>query len=95
LKEEGPYEELVNNWVMQQKGAELIRLRPILPWKFRLESAEFTLTPEETSKLLIDTYLSIAQRRNEKSISFLLEAIQMGNPINRYALMGLLMRATE
>jgi hypothetical protein len=53
------------------------------------------LTPEETSKLLVDSYMTIASRRNEKSITFLLEAIQQGNPINRYALMGLLMRATE
>jgi HEAT repeat protein len=95
LKEEGPYEEHVNRWVMQQRESELIRLRPILPWKFRMEQDDFSLTPEETSKLLIDSFLSIASRRNEKSIAFLLEAIQLGNPTNRYALMGLLMRATE
>jgi HEAT repeat protein len=95
IKEDGNYEEHINHWVMQQKGAELIRLRPILPWKMRTESDEFTLTQEETSKLLIDSYMSIASRRNERSISFLLEAIKLGNPINRYALMGLLMRATE
>jgi len=95
LKEEGPYEETINRWVMQQKSAELIRLRPILPWKFRLETDEYTLTPEETSKLLIDAFLAIASRRNERNIAFLLEAIQLGNPANRYALMGLLMHATE
>jgi HEAT repeat protein len=95
MKQEGPYEEYINNWVMRQKDAELIRLRPILPWKLRADSDEFTLTPEETSKLLVDSYMTIASRRNEKSITFLLEAIQQGNPINRYALMGLLMRATE
>ncbi|MDE3046253.1 MAG: HEAT repeat domain-containing protein [Verrucomicrobiota bacterium] len=95
LKVEGPYEEYINRWVMQQKGAELIRLRPILPWKFRLHETEYTLSPEETSKLLIDAFLSIASRREEKNIVFLLDAIQHGNPINRYALMGLLMRATE
>ena len=37
LKEEGPYEEYVNHWVLQQKTAELIRLRPLLPWKYRME----------------------------------------------------------
>ncbi len=95
LKEEGPYEEYMTRWVMQQKNAELIRLRPILPWKFRMEQTDYTLSPEETSKLLIDAFFSIASRRSERSIAFLLEAIQHGNPINRYALMGLLMRATE
>lgn len=95
LHQEGPYEEYVNHWVMRQKEAELIRLRPLLPWKFRLEQADYTLTPEETSRLLIETFLSIASRRDEKSIAFLLEALQQGNPQNRYALIGLLMKATE
>ncbi len=95
LKQEGPYEEYVNHWVMKQKEAELIRLRPLLPWKYRLEQSDYTLSAEETSRLLIESFLSIANRRDEKSIAFLLEAIQMGNPQNRYALMGLLMKATE
>lgn len=93
LKEES--DEYINHWVMHQKDADLIRLRPLLPWKYRLEQSDYTLTPEEKSRLLIDAFLSIANRRDEKSISFLLEAIQHGNPQNRYALMGLLMRATE
>ena len=95
LKQEGPYEEHINHWVMRQKEADLIRLRPLLPWKYRLEQADYTLSAEETSRLLIETFLSIANRRDEKSIAFLLEAIQLGNPQNRYALMGLLMKATE
>lgn len=95
LKEEGPYEEYINQWVMRQKEQELIRLRPLLPWKFRLEQSDYALTPEEKSHLLVEAFLSIANRRNEKSIDFLLEAIQFSHPANRYALMGLLMRATE
>jgi HEAT repeat protein len=95
LKIEGPYEEYINRWVMQQRGSELIRLRPLLPWKYRMDQSDYTLSAEETSRLLIDAFLSIANRRDEKSIAFLLDAIQLGNPQNRYALMGLLMRATE
>lgn len=95
LKQEGPYEEYMNHWVMHQKEEELIRLRPLLPWKYRMEQSDYTLSPEETSHLLIEAFLSIANRRDERSIDFLLEAIQFSNPINRYALMGLLMRATE
>ncbi|HSX27077.1 MAG TPA: HEAT repeat domain-containing protein, partial [Chlamydiales bacterium] len=95
LKQEGPYEEYINHWVMRQKESELIRLRPLLPWKYRMEQSDYSLTPEETSRLLIEAFLSIASHRDEKSIAFLLEAIQLGNPQNRYALMGLLMKATE
>lgn len=95
MKEEGPYEAYMNSWIMQQKGAELIRMRPLLPWRYRLEQTDYTLSPEETSRLLIDTFLALANQRTEKSIAFLLNAIRLGNPENRYALMGLLMRATE
>lgn len=95
LKQEGPYEEYVNQWVMNQKESQLIQLKQLLPWKYRLDQSEYTLSPEETSKLLIESFLTIANRRDEKSISFLLEAIQNGNLHNRYALMGLLMKATE
>ena len=95
LKQEGPYEEYINHWIMRQKHEELIRLRPLLPWKFRLEQSDYTLTPDETSHLLIEAFLSVANRRDEKNIAFLLEAIQFSNPANRYALIGLLMKATE
>jgi HEAT repeat protein len=91
LKEEGPYGEYIHHWVMRQKDAELIRLRPVIPWKMRLES-DYTLTPEETSRLLVDSLFAIA---SERDIDFLLKAIRLGNPQNRYALFGLLMRATE
>lgn len=95
LQEEGPHEDYVTNWIAHQKDGELIQLKQLLPWKFRLDQADYSLTPEETSRLLIETFLSIASRRDEKSIAFLLDAIQSGNPYNRYALMGLLMKATE
>lgn len=95
LHEEGPYESYVNHWVMQQKTAELIRLRPILPWKYRMEQSDYTLSTEETSRLLIDSFLAIANRRNEKSVSLVLKAMQQGLAQNRYPIMGLLMRATE
>lgn len=95
IGQEGPYETYINNWVMKQKHADIIRLRPLLPWTYRMDESDYTLSPEETSRLLIDTFISIANRRDEASISFLLAAIQEGNPQNRYALMGLLMRATE
>jgi hypothetical protein len=95
LQQEGPYEEYINHWVMNQKEAQLIQFHLLLPWKYRLEQSDYTLSPEETSRLLIEAFVSIASRRDEKSVAFLLEAMQTGNPQNRYALMGLLMKATE
>ena len=91
LKEEGPFEEYIKHWILHQREAELIRLRPMLPWKMRLET-DYTLSPEETSRLLIESFLALAADHN---IDFLVQAIRVGNPQNRFALFGLLMRATE
>jgi HEAT repeat protein len=96
LKEEGPHEDYVHQWVIRQRDAQLIRLRPLLPWQYRLETSDdYSLSAEETSKLLIDSFLAIANQREEKGLSFLIETLQLGNPQNRYALIGLLMRSSE
>ena len=95
LKEEGPYEEHIHEWILSQNQADLIRLRPLLPLKNRMEKNEYVLSPEERSKLLINTYSAIASRQDEKSIDLVLEAIKKGNPKNRYALAGLLIHAIE
>lgn len=95
LKIAGPYEEHIREWILKQNQADLIRLRPLLPLKNRMETNEYVLSPEETSKLLIDTYSAIASRQDDKSIDLVLEAIKQGNPKNRYALAGLLIRAIE
>jgi HEAT repeat protein len=94
LKEEGPYEESIYEWVARRGGAQLIRLRPYIPMKKRFDSV-YSLSPEETSRLLIETYSALAESRKEKSIALLLEVIQRGNHKNRFALAGLLLRATE
>lgn len=95
LEEEGPSEEYLQQWVMNQKETELIQFKEIVSWKYRLQENVYAISPEETSRLFIDTFLSLVSRREEKSITFLLKAIQQGNPYNRYALMGLLMKSTE
>ncbi|MEI6242558.1 MAG: HEAT repeat domain-containing protein [Chlamydiota bacterium] len=94
LREEGDYEKYVFQWILNQKHTELIKLRPFVSWKMRQED-HYNLTPEETSRLLIEMYTAVALRKNEKGILGILKALQEGNPKNRYALAGLLLRATE
>lgn len=95
LQLEGPYEKQLIQWIEDQKHEELIQLRAMVPNSTKMDQTNFALTPEETSRLLIDAFTAIAARQNEKSITLLLKAIQKGNPLNRYALAGLLLRATE
>lgn len=93
MGEEGPYGDQLKEWVLKQQKMELIRFRTYLPWEAR-EASKYELTPEETSKLLVDTFEAFARSQSDKGIDVLLEAIAHGNDKNKYALAGLLIRAT-
>lgn len=91
----GPYGENLKNWVLERKNEELIRFRPFVPWEIRAENSTFHLTPQETSRLLIESFESLARSQNNEGIQVLLEAIQKGNQTNKYALAGLLLRSIQ
>ena len=55
----------------------------------------YQLTPQETSKLLVDSFDAFLKTQDDKGIDIVLEAIQNGNPKNKYALAGLLIHATQ
>jgi HEAT repeat protein len=94
LKEEGPYAANLEQWVTQQRNVDLIRFRPTVPWDVR-EHESFELTPQETSRLLVETFETFVSMQDDKGINLLIDLIQTGNPKNKYALIGLLMRAIQ
>ncbi|HAZ16253.1 MAG: hypothetical protein A2Y28_01760 [Chlamydiae bacterium GWC2_50_10] len=93
LKEKGPYEEGVRSWVERNKGKELIRFREITPKRMKGSDSPYELTPEERSRLFIETLEALAQSDNARSIDLFLNLIEKGNPKNRYVLAGLLLKA--
>lgn len=95
LHEEGPYAELLKAWVAQQQNDELIRFRPMVPWDEREHASSYQLTPEETSRLLVEAFEALAASQEDIGINVLLHAIQYGNAKNKYALAGLLLRASQ
>lgn len=97
IKEEGPYEESLLAWASSQLMHNLINFRTTLPSgiMFKDSTSSCQLTPEETSRLLIEAFESLTRRRNDQGIDLLLNAIQHGNQKNKYALAGLLILATE
>jgi len=95
LNQPGPYEQAVRDWVVQAKATEMIRFRPSVPFNMRTANSPFELTPEESSRLLIEAYQTLSDRHDTRAIDILLEAIKEGNPKNRYALAGLLIRAIQ
>lgn len=97
LKEEGPYAEHLCKWVATQQQTELIKFRPILPLGAQeLDKASaYQLTPQETSRLLIEAFAAFTERQDETGINALIDAIQNGQTKNRYTLAGLLVRAAQ
>ncbi len=93
LKEPGPYQELLSQWVVKQQNLELINFRSYVPWEFRELETKFELTPHESSGLLIEAFEMFAKQQEDKGIEIILEAMANGNSKNRYALAGLLIRA--
>lgn len=96
LKEPGPYAQNLLDWITQQRNIDLIRFRPLRPIDFHeKDQASFSLTPQETSNLLIDAFESFVSGQDNNGIDILISIIQTGNPKNKYALIGLLMRAIQ
>lgn len=96
LKEEGPYADNLRTWVTQQQNIDLIQFRPLLPLNVRNESgASFNLTPQESSRLLVGAFEAFVSTQDDKGIEMLISVIQNGNQKNKYALIGLLMRAIQ
>ena len=93
--EEGPYRENIQQWIKEQKDTDMIRFRPLIPHQLTKNFSHYELTPEETSRLLIESYQSLAAKQDPQGIETLLYAIRNGNKKNRYALAGLLIKATE
>lgn len=89
LKEEGPYQEAIRNFLVQSKSHELIRFRAAIPWNMRLNDS-YHLTPEESSALLISAYETLANKQDSEGIDILLDAIEWGHEGNRPVLCGIL-----
>jgi HEAT repeat protein len=91
----GPYDKQVEEWITKNKKAEMIRFRPMVSWQMRLANTSYELTPEESSRLLVESYQTLALKHEEKSIDLLLDAIKDGNEKNRCVLAGLLLLAIQ
>lgn len=97
MKQPGPYEQSILNWIAMRKNTEMVRFRPMLPWNVKIseKSNAFELTPEENSRLLILCYQTLAERHDEMSIDIILEGLKSGHAKNRFVLAGLLICALQ
>jgi len=95
LGKEGPHEAYLKEWLDRNKESEMIRFRPVVTLDKRMGGSPHELTPEDSSRLLIEVYQTLAEKQQESSIDILLDAICHGNIKNRYVLAGLLLRTLQ
>ncbi|MEZ5314815.1 MAG: HEAT repeat domain-containing protein [Chlamydiales bacterium] len=93
LGQEGPYQQQLINWVKSFGDQLMIQFRESDDENFLPN--QHALTPEETSRFLVETFETLAQRQNQAGLEALIYAMAYGNPKNKYALAGLLIRTTE
>ena len=92
LGEKGSYEKVLYDWMEKNKDVFVIKLRPYLPTKERENLSQYTLTPEEKSRLLLECFSALAAKQDTKSIQMILEMIKNPQSKNRYALAGVLLQ---
>ncbi len=89
-------DDILELWVKEKTKAPLISFRPLLSWSEKTsENSQYTLTPEEESRLYIETLMSIANKHSDKGINTLIRILKEGNSKNSYAIAGLLLYAIQ
>lgn len=89
------YAVKVREWVSQYGMNSIAELKPYLPFELRLETEYFDLSPEEQTSLFLESVEALAVSKKTEDIQTLLDVMQTGNPINRYALAGVMLRALQ
>ncbi len=82
-------------WVEEKKGFEMFSFRSTCSWEKQGGVRSFQLTPRETSHLLIETCIALAEEHDIEGLDILLCLMQKGNPENRYLLAGLLLKSIQ
>jgi HEAT repeat protein len=95
LKEAGPYEKRLRHWITEAQKLEMIKFRPSVPWNMKNTLSTYELTPEESTRLLLECYEALSEQHDEQGIEIILQGIRSGHPKNRYALAGLLIRTLQ
>ncbi|MCB1148847.1 MAG: HEAT repeat domain-containing protein, partial [Chlamydiia bacterium] len=89
------YAVKVREWVSQYGMNSIAELKPYLPFELRLETEYFDLSPEEQTSLFLESVEALAVSKKTEDIQTLLDVMQTGNSINRYALAGVMLRALQ
>lgn len=92
LGEKGNMEEKLIEAIKKEQNNRLIQLREE---KAKERQTQFSISAEEGSRFFIEALEALCSSQSLKGVETLIHTIAYGNPKNRYALAGLLIRTTE
>lgn len=95
MRHPGYSEKYLLDFIKGHKETQIVQFRPSMQREFTQLPSTFELTPEESSRLLIESYQAIAERRDTQSIQILFDALADAEGGNQYILAGILLRALQ
>lgn len=95
LHEEGPYKEILQNWLLSQINIDMMKFRTFVPFAKRESMTTFELTPQESARLLVESLEFLSLNQEQAGVELLLKILKEGHPQNRFVAAGLLLRATQ
>lgn len=95
LNEPGPWKGYLLDWIKQQKYHQLVKMKPLAGWSRKELPTPYELSSMETSQLLMDAYLTIAEQQDDEGISVILDNLVNNDLKNRYAIAGILIHSTK
>ncbi len=95
LNEPGPWKEHVLKWVKKKKYHRLVRLKEFAQMHKKKLVNPYEIDPLETSQLLLESYLAIAERQEDEGIDVILDSLSNNDLKNRYAIAGILILSSQ
>lgn len=95
LKEEGGYLNALQTWILSQKNLDMMQFRTLVPFDLRDTGSTYELTPQETSRFLIEAVQLLAESKEEESLNILIQLLKDGHARNRPVIAGLILRLTN
>ncbi len=95
LNEPGPWKSNLLAWIKKRKYHRLVRMKDFAQLQRKKWTDPFEINPLETSQLLLESYLAIAQKQDEEGIAILLDSLANNDLKNKYAIAGLLILSTQ
>lgn len=95
LKEEGPYQEILKQSILDKQEIDMIKFRTLIPFDLREEGSHFEILPHESARLLIESVEVLSEIDPLEGVNLLLTLLKEGHPRNRPVIAGMLLQISN